>query len=233
VSVPNDARDGPLPALFLALTAVAGALNAISYLRLDHTFVANMTGNIMFVGFALVGAHGVSLWASLLAVVAFVSGALAGGGLALSFAARRGQLFLVAIATELVAVGIALAIVLLTPSAIAGVPLAVVIAMLSGAMGIQSAVTRRIALADLPTVVLTTIVSAMASGVIAERGDRLRMLRRAGTVGAMLAGATASAALCVYVGTRAALGATFLVLLITTIATLRVSRTSEAWITPA
>jgi hypothetical protein len=39
-----EARDGPLPPLLLALTAVTGLVDAASYLKLGHVFVANMTG---------------------------------------------------------------------------------------------------------------------------------------------------------------------------------------------
>jgi len=50
---------GPLPPLLLALTVVTGVVDAVSILRLGRVFVANMTGNVVFSGFALVGAPGV------------------------------------------------------------------------------------------------------------------------------------------------------------------------------
>jgi Predicted membrane protein len=61
-------RDGPLPPLLLVLTFVTGLVDAASYLKLGHVFVANMTGNVVFLGFALAGAAGLSLWASLAAM---------------------------------------------------------------------------------------------------------------------------------------------------------------------
>jgi uncharacterized membrane protein YoaK (UPF0700 family) len=45
-----------LPPLFLILTFVTGVVDATSYLRLGHVFVANMTGNVVFLGFGLAGA---------------------------------------------------------------------------------------------------------------------------------------------------------------------------------
>lgn len=50
------ARHGPLPPLLLAMTLVTGLVDAFSYLLLGHVFVANMTGNVVILGFALVGA---------------------------------------------------------------------------------------------------------------------------------------------------------------------------------
>jgi hypothetical protein len=48
---------GPLPALLVLLTVVTGLVDAVSYLTFGHVFVANMTGNVVFLGFALAGAH--------------------------------------------------------------------------------------------------------------------------------------------------------------------------------
>ena len=60
---------GPLPALLLLLTFGTGLVDAISILGLGRVFVANMTGNVVFIGFALAGAPGYSLWGSLVALV--------------------------------------------------------------------------------------------------------------------------------------------------------------------
>ena len=53
-----DPGYGPLPALLLILTAVSGVVDAVSILSLGRVFVANMTGNVVFVGFAIAGAPG-------------------------------------------------------------------------------------------------------------------------------------------------------------------------------
>ena len=47
------AIDGPLPPLMLMLTVVTGLVDAVSYLRLGRVFVANMTGNFVFLGFGV------------------------------------------------------------------------------------------------------------------------------------------------------------------------------------
>jgi len=45
----------------MIMTATTGVVDAVSILSLGRVFVANMTGNAVFVGFALAGAKGFSL----------------------------------------------------------------------------------------------------------------------------------------------------------------------------
>src|SRR6266446_1219970 len=74
--------DRLLPALLLALTAVTGFVDAVSYLALGHVFTANMTGNVVFLGFAALAAPGLSIGRSGVALGAFFVGATVGGRLA-------------------------------------------------------------------------------------------------------------------------------------------------------
>jgi len=69
-----DDPHGPHAPLLLALTVVTGLVDAFSYLLLGHVFVANVTGNVVFLGFALAGAPGFSITASLVALGAFSLG---------------------------------------------------------------------------------------------------------------------------------------------------------------
>src|SRR5271166_4533306 len=78
---PAGDRHGPLAPMMVALTFVTGVVDAASYLKLGHVFVANMTGNVVFLGFALAGASGLSAVASLAALASFLLGAFAGGRL--------------------------------------------------------------------------------------------------------------------------------------------------------
>ena len=73
------ASERTLVALLIGLTVVTGLVDAASYLLLCRVFVANMTGNVVFIAFALAGAQGFSIPASVLALVAFVVGAIVGG----------------------------------------------------------------------------------------------------------------------------------------------------------
>jgi uncharacterized membrane protein YoaK (UPF0700 family) len=101
---------GPLPPLLLTLTVVTGVVDAVSILRLGRVFVANMTGNVVFSGFALVGAPGFSLSASLAALAGFLVGALGGGWLTGRLGHDRGLLLRAGAAAELVLVAGALAL---------------------------------------------------------------------------------------------------------------------------
>src|SRR5260370_15177503 len=71
-----------LPVLLDVATAITGLIDAISYLGLGHVFTANMTGNVVFLAFAVAGAPGLSITRSLTALIAFLIGALIGGRVA-------------------------------------------------------------------------------------------------------------------------------------------------------
>jgi hypothetical protein len=46
-------RNESLPIALLVLTLVTGLVDAVSYLGLGHVFTANMTGNVVLLGFAV------------------------------------------------------------------------------------------------------------------------------------------------------------------------------------
>ena len=100
---PNrDDRFGPLPPLLVAMTVVTGLVDAFSYLLLGHVFVANMTGNVVFLGFAVAGAQGFSIAASSVALVSFGLGSVVGGRIVGRFGHHRGHHVAVATATQAV-----------------------------------------------------------------------------------------------------------------------------------
>ena len=87
----RDGTHGPLPPLLIAMTLVTGLVDAFSYLVLGHVFVANMTGNIVFLGFAVAGARGFSVAASLVALASFGFGAFVGGNIGSRLGHHRGR----------------------------------------------------------------------------------------------------------------------------------------------
>src|SRR5258708_6296304 len=87
----GESQHGPLPPLLLAMTFVTGLVDAFSYLALGHVFVANMTGNVVFLGFALAGAPDFSILDSFMALASFGLGALVGGKLGTQLGDHRGQ----------------------------------------------------------------------------------------------------------------------------------------------
>src|SRR5277367_6725147 len=98
----RNARFGPLPPLLVAMTVVTGLVDAFSYLLLGHVFVANMTGNVVFLGFAVAGAAGFSIGASVVALVSFGVGSVVGGRIVQRFGHHRGHHVAVATATQAV-----------------------------------------------------------------------------------------------------------------------------------
>ncbi|QDN93424.1 DUF1275 domain-containing protein [Streptomyces sp. RLB3-6] len=59
-------------------STVSGLIDAVNYLGPGHVFTANMTGNVVIIGFAAVGVPGVpgfSVLGSLVSLAAFLLGA--------------------------------------------------------------------------------------------------------------------------------------------------------------
>src|SRR5580765_3115076 len=102
-----DRSHGPLPAFLVCLTVVTGLVDAVSYLKLGHVFVANMTGNVVFLGFAAAGASDFSVAGSLVAIGSFLLGALAAGRLGSSTGQHRGRFLAFATCAQVSVVGVA------------------------------------------------------------------------------------------------------------------------------
>lgn len=198
-AAPSD--DVPLPLLLCILTSVTGVVDAVSFLALDRVFVANMTGNVVFLGFAAAGAADLSVPASLTAIVAFMAGAYAGGLLALRVG-ERVRLLGVGVVLKIVLTGAALAVVL--AFAMEGGARFPAIVLLAVAMGIQSAVVRRAAGSEPSTNVLTTTLTALAADAPVGGGSGPSSHRLLAAL-TMLAGAGLGALLVLHAGVAWAL----------------------------
>ncbi|GAA2253340.1 MULTISPECIES: YoaK family protein [Kitasatospora] len=176
-----------LPAVLMVLTVVSGFLDAVSFLGLGRVFTANMTGNVVLVGFAAAGAPGFSAAASLTSLAGFLAGAVAGGRFAVAMNSRpTHRWFGGALAAEAVLTGLAAAVAALA-SGEAG--RYAVIAVLAVAMGFRNASVRRAAVADLTTTVLTMTLTGLAADSRPAGGTGPRSGRRAGAAVAMGLGA--------------------------------------------
>src|SRR6059036_1882065 len=71
----------PLVVALFGLTFVTGVIDAVSFLGLGHVFTANMTGNVVLLGFASGGTADLSVGRSLAALCAFATGSVFGGRL--------------------------------------------------------------------------------------------------------------------------------------------------------
>jgi uncharacterized membrane protein YoaK (UPF0700 family) len=194
---------GPLPALLLLLTFGTGLIDAISILGLGRVFVANMTGNVVFIGFALAGAPGFSLWGSVIALAGFLVGASVGGVAISRFSAHRGKLLRNALVVQLVLFLVALVFSFSGGKSIpVGGQLAIV-ALGAVALGIQNAVVRHLAVPDMTTTVLTMTLTGIGSDL--RKRDLATAARRLIAVLAMLIGAGIGAILVLNLGVSAAI----------------------------
>jgi uncharacterized membrane protein YoaK (UPF0700 family) len=226
---PGD-RHGPLVPMMLALTFVTGLVDAASYLRLGHVFVANMTGNIVFLGFALAGARGLSSATSLVALAAFVAGALAGGRLGARHAGHRGHLLRAASAVQVSLLALALILVLSAGEPPASAEHYALVVLMALAMGVQNASAQRLAVPELTTTVLTRTITGLASEAAAAGGAGAKLGRRLLAVAAMLLGALAGGALVLHVSIAAALGGAGAIVLGVGLAVHALSRPDATWI---
>lgn len=186
---------GPLPPLLLVLTLVTGLVDAFSYLVLGRVFVANMTGNVVFLGFSLAGASGFSVTASVLALAAFAVGALLGGRLGHAVPGHRGRLLLAVTAAQTVLVVVAWVLAAVAELPARGGWRAALIVLLGLAMGGQNAVVRRLAVPDLATTVLTGTITGMAADGRLAGGPGAKAGSRLLSLAAMIVGALVGAVL--------------------------------------
>jgi uncharacterized membrane protein YoaK (UPF0700 family) len=224
-------RHGPLPPLMLALTLVTGLVDAFSYLALGHVFVANMTGNVVFSGFAVAGAAGFSLIASLAALGAFAAGALFGGRIAHRARSHRGRLLHRALVLETVLVAAAYVVARAADPSHSGVRYALIV-LLGLAMGVQNAAARALAVPDLTTTVLTLTVTGIAADSRLVGGAGSRAGRRALSVGAMLLGALIGASAVLHGHRSLPLLLAALLLAAVTAAAFALTRSDRAWAQP-
>ena len=158
----------------LMLTVSTGVIDADSYLALDHVFTGNMTGNLLFIGFALVGVAGIPFANNSIALLGFVVGSIVSGRIV-----GRGHAkgFPRASAWVLLGGGI-LAIILATTWTILGtLPQPVLLSLtflLAVVMGSQVSAVKPIGNSDVTTIVVTNTVANLArdSRLAGGRGER-------------------------------------------------------------
>lgn len=180
-----------LPGLLLALTFSTGIVDAVSFLGLDRVFTGNATGNVLLLGMAATGS-GLPVLRPAVALVAFASGAVLAGRVLRSAPAawtrRTTALFSLVGALVLLCSGL-----WWWWEERQGVVAVVVTALLGLAMGAQAATARRLAVADLTTVVVTMTLTGLAAESPPGGRTNRRWRRRAGAVTLLGAGAATGA----------------------------------------
>jgi len=200
-----DRPPQPLIVTLAALTVVSGFLDAVSFLGLGHVFIANMTGNVVLIGFAAAGAPGFSFMASLCALGFFLGGAVMGGRIAQRVRPHR-TLMLLVMTMEAAFTTAAAVIAGAVPAIDAGWPRFTVIALLAFAVGLRNAAVRRLRVPDMTTTVLTTTLTGLASDSSLAGGTNPNASNRITSVVSQFGGALVGALLVLHVGAAWSLG---------------------------
>ncbi|KUH65344.1 hypothetical protein AU184_22065 [Mycolicibacterium novocastrense] len=180
-------------ACLLLLTFATGLVDAVSVLKLGHVFVANMTGNVIFLGFWLVPHSGVDVTAALVAFAGFVAGAVVSGRLTRHLGTDVRRWLAITMTFE-----VALLAVL---SVLAGIGVLdyedntklLLIAGLAAAFGVQNSSAQQFGIQELSTTVLTTTIVRIGfdSRLAGGTGEREKL--RYSVVLTMCAGAVVGA----------------------------------------
>src|SRR5947208_7280486 len=153
----------PLARTLLVLTFTTGLVDAVSYLGIGHVFTANMTGNVVLLGFGIAGSGALPVVAPLISLAAFLAGAGIGGLLASRLAQRHAQHMARALSIEVLLVALAAILAAAVKVRANAVSSDAVIALLAFAMGVRNATTRRVAVPDLTTTVLSMTLNGFAA----------------------------------------------------------------------
>jgi uncharacterized membrane protein YoaK (UPF0700 family) len=194
----TPSRPDPLPVVLVVLTMTTGLVDAVSVLGLGRVFTANMTGNVVFLGFAMARVPGFSAARAVVSLAGFLVGALIGGRLGASMASvsRRRWLLTVAVVEAglfFVAAWVAIGYDIETTTPVTS--LYAMIVLTAVAMGLRNATVRRLAVADLTTTVLTLTLTGIAADSVLAGGSNLNWVRRLAAIVAIFAGAAIGAVL--------------------------------------
>ncbi|HEX3947038.1 MAG TPA: YoaK family protein [Acidimicrobiales bacterium] len=189
----------PLIVGIYTITFICGMLDAACFLGLGNVFAEIMTGNLVYLAFA-VGTLGTGQQLTVLPYVVVLStfavGALVGGRLvALTGPLGRHR---VGFAVEWVALLAATMVTALTHAGAHGEPRFWVTGILAFGMGIQNAMVRRWGIPDLATNVMTLTMTGLIADSPLVGGPNTRAARRAASIAIFFGSATLGAFLVRY-----------------------------------
>ena len=203
MSAPAASGTSPLPWLLLLLSVTTGLVDAISVLGLGKVFTANMTGNIVFLGFAAVGTPGFLVMPAVTALVSFLVGALIAGRLGRTLAGRPMRHWLLASAlfeTSLFWIAAVVAAGFDTGAQQQASGIYAIIALTGFAMGFRNGTVRQLKVPDLTTTVLTLTLTGVAADSSLAGGANINLGRRLASVAAILFGAAIGAVMVMQSG---------------------------------
>lgn len=182
----------------LSMTFATGLVDAVSVLVLGHVFVANMTGNVIFLGFWFVPNSGVDLMAAVVAFVSFLVGTVISGRFTRHLNTSVRRWLTIALSAEVV--------VLVALSILAGTGVLtyhgrgrlILIAALAVTFGTQSVTARQFGVQELSTTVLTSTIVGIGFDSRLAGGTGQREKLRYSVVATMCGGAVVGATLTRY-----------------------------------
>jgi len=184
----------------LVLTAATGAVDGVSYLALDRVFTGNMTGNVLFIGFGLMGVADIPVLNNLVALLTFLLGAALGSRLT-----RRGATAGVTLprSSMWVLLGTTVGTLVLAGTWFAlgrlgTTEMIVITGVLALLLGAQASAVKHTGIRDLSTVVVTMTMVNLAGDSRLAGGAGAAWFRRVGAIVTMGLGALAAAAVIRY-----------------------------------
>lgn len=180
--------------LMLALTLSTGLIDAVGYLGLDRVFTGNMTGNVVILGMALLGADDLPIVGPVLALLGFVVGAAIAGRVLRTVVhgwTHHSTALFGVVAIILVTATVTLVVV----GDVSAAPMQyATTGSLGLAMGIQAGTARHIAVKDVTTVVVTSTLTGLAADSWFGGAKKQMWRRRLGAVVLVGLGAAIGAA---------------------------------------
>src|SRR5258705_6392512 len=173
----------------MLLTFATGLADALSILVLGHVFVANMTGNVIFLGFWLAPRTSIDLTAVVVALPTFVCTTIISGRFSRHFGDRTRTWITTVLAMEIA--------LLLALSVLAGAGVLhyhdnsklVMIGLLAVTFGLQHSSARQFGIQELSTTVLTSTIVSLGLDSHLAGGTGGRQKLRISVVFTMCAGA--------------------------------------------
>lgn len=186
-------------AALLLLTFATGLADSISILVLGHVFVANMTGNVIFLGFWLAPKTSIDLTAVVVALPTFVCTTILSGRVSRHFGERTRRWITTVLATEIA--------LLLALSVLAGAGVLhyhdntklIIIGLLAVTFGLQHSSARQFGIQELSTTVLTSTIVSLGLDSRLAGGTGARQKLRFSVVFTMGAGALVGATMSRFV----------------------------------
>jgi uncharacterized membrane protein YoaK (UPF0700 family) len=199
-----DARRGEvrISIVMFALTATAGAVDAVTFLGLGRAFAALATGNVLLLSFGVANAPGISIARPAEALAAFVGGVAAAHTIVAAVSRRGRRWYVIALAGEVAVIAGAgvYAVIVSGTHSLPEHASAVVVVLLAGAMGWRSRTVVEAGIPDMPTTavqisLVKALVDVLSFRSVAARAPALARARRAATVVGLFIGGAIGALL--------------------------------------